>query len=241
MVRDGFNLKEIKDVFQSSEDEKNSLLQQQINQALNLIEGFSFSSLSTDDKPITFYVAGYIARQLIKKTKCQDCQALFRKNWETLAVKIDVNGATEHDTKAGEEFIDAIARGGLIKPSDLLSIVAALANDLWKYIKSVSQIRKFFLSSVNARSVFTKVFIEKLDESSATDCIANTTCKSGHKFTHFVQMISNAMFNIFAKNTVSEANSKIHQTRKRDKSKDDGDDAQKRDPILVRKQKLKSL
>ena len=62
LVRDGFNLKEIKDVFQSSEDEKNSLLQQQINQALNLIEGFSFSSLSTDDKPITFYVAGYIAR-----------------------------------------------------------------------------------------------------------------------------------------------------------------------------------
>ena len=98
------------------------------------------------------------------------------------------------------------------------------------------------MSSINSRSLFTKVFLKKLEESSATDAIMNTTCKSDHKFLPYVQLISNAMFNIFAKNVVSDFNSIIHQTRKRDKEMDDGDEkgAQKRDPSLMKQQKLQS-
>ena len=138
--------------------------------------------------------------------------------------------------------MESISRGGLIKPSDLLNIVAAHANDLWKYIKTNPHILKVFVSSINSRSLFTKVFLKKLEESSATDAIMNTTCKSDHKFLPYVQLISNAMFNIFAKNVVSDFNSIIHQTRKRDKAMDDGDEkgAQKRDPSLMKQQKLQS-
>ena len=182
LVKDGFNLKEINDVFQSSNDEKDLQLRQQVDEASKLIENFNFSSLDPDDKPITYYVAGYIARQLTKKTKCHDCQELFSKNQEPLSVEIDYSGATERDTKTGEEFVNAISRGGLIKPSDLLNIVAAHANDLWKYIKTNPHILKVFMSSINSRSLFTKVFLKKLEESSATDAIMNTTCKSDHKF-----------------------------------------------------------
>ena len=161
-------------------------------------------------------------------------------------VEIDKTGATEDETRAGEAFVDSINRGGLIKPTDLLNIIAAHTNDFWKYIKLNPDILKHFLSSVNCQSLFTKVFLEKIDESAATDSILNATCRSGHKFTPFVTLISNAMFNMFGKNFASEASSKIHQQRKREKSKveeEEGEEKsakQKRNPSLMKQQKLKS-
>ena len=246
LVTDGYNLSDIRDVFKASNDEKDDLLTQQSNEALSMMENFKFMSLGTDDKPITYYVAGYIARQLMTKTECEDCQTMFSKDKEPLNVEIDKTGATEDETRAGEAFVDSINRGGLIKPTDLLNIIAAHTNDFWKYIKLNPDILKHFLSSVNCQSLFTKVFLEKIDESAATDSILNATCRSGHKFTPFVTHISNAMFNMFGKNFASEANSKIHQQRKREKSKveeEEGEEKsakQKRNPSLMKQQKLKS-
>ena len=46
-------------------------------------------------------------------------------------------------------------------------------------------------------------------------------------------IILNAMFNIFAKSVVSDFNSIIHQTRKRDKAVDDADDKGTQNAIKV--------
>ena len=74
------------------------------------------------------------------------------------------NDATEDEMLAGKAFIDAVSRGGLIKPSDLLHVVCMHASDdLFRYI------RKDLLSSVNPRTLFVEVLKTKMEEQDSTN------------------------------------------------------------------------
>jgi hypothetical protein len=72
-------------------------------------------------------------------------------------------------------------------------------------------------------------------------------CKSKHSFTKYTRHISVAMFNMFAKNYMSECNSIIHASRKRtskDKNQLNEDDEEpeekKRDKCAMKAKKLQS-
>ena len=221
-----------------------------------MITSFNFSGLKMYDKPITYYVAGYIARRLIKMTNCENCHNLFSDKKEPISVEVDTTDASAEQLKAGNEFVDEISRGGLIKPSQLLNVVAAHANELWRYIKNNNDVLTTLISSANSRAVFTKTFISKLKERSTTKSIVEAKCKSDHSFSDYVPIVSNVMFNIFAKNFAAEANSAIHKERKRNKTKDKKDNDKgnssnidddekpskklKRDPCSMKQKKLSS-
>ena len=65
------------------------------------------------------YVAGNVCRGDITNVKCKDSRTLFY-NGEALPVQMDdFTGATALELKMGNAFVDAINRGGLVKPSDL--------------------------------------------------------------------------------------------------------------------------
>ena len=236
-MNDGYNLKDIQLAFEDTNEEKDSLLEQQALLFSEMLVDFDFLSLHRDDIPITYYVAGYIARRLIKKTKCQICHKLFSKNQEEINVEVDSTDATVEEVRAGEQFINQVSRGGLIKPSQLLNVVAAHANSLCKFIKGNQDLLKALISSKNSRTVFTKAFVSKLNESSTTTPVLEAKCESGHKFIGHVPIISNVIFNIFSKNYVAEQNSLIHKSRKRAKESETVEDEKKikRDPCEMKK------
>ena len=112
---------------------------------------------------------------------------------------MDVNGVSDDELLAGKAFIDAISRGGLIKPSDLLHVVCMHASDLYQYISGDESLKKELFSAVNSRALFVEVFHAKMEEQEATNSILEIQCKLKHSFTKYTWHISVAMFNMFAK------------------------------------------
>ena len=101
---------------------------------------------------------------------------------------MNFDGTNDEEKKRGQQFIDEISRGGLIRPTDLLNIAAAHANDLCRFITNNEEILKTLVNSVNSRTVFTKGFIDKLKTLSSTRKILDTTCSLGHKFAEYVSV-----------------------------------------------------
>ena len=104
-------------------------------------------------------------------------------------------------------------------------------------MKKEASIQKLLLSSRNARLLFIETFIAKLQERNATKAILETICNSNHNFKAHIKHIAGAMFNLFAKNMVSEFNDEIHKQRKRAGSPEN----EKRDFSCMKAKKLKSI
>ena len=125
LVSMGYNIREIKDAF--SETKKDCALQQQevIKSFLAELESFELTDdnvLKDGEKSILFYIAGYIAKCLAKE-KCSDCNELFTPGKVSIQIFFDDNDIQDTSpVKAKEEFINAVSRGGLRKPSDVLYI-----------------------------------------------------------------------------------------------------------------------
>ena len=237
-MSDGYTLKEISDIFETAREEQDLQLEQEAIHFACMLSDFDFSE-SLSDVPIIYYVAGYICRQLIKATKCKDCHALFSENQESLTVVIEDNGLTDEDVKEGKAFVEAISRGGLTKPSDVLHVVCMHASDLFRFIRKDFELKKELLGSINSRSLFVEAFLVKLDEQESTHSILSIKCKSEHSFSSAVRKIVVAMFNLFAKNLIADVNSEIHKNRKRNKDAE-GEKEVKRDPSKMKSKKLKS-
>ncbi len=229
-------MSDIRNIFQDSKNEQLEQIQQEAINFSCSLENFDFSE-SLSDVPIIYYVAGYICRQLIKSTKCKDCHELFSENQESLSVILEDNGLSEDDVLKGKAFVDAISRGGLTKPSNLLHVVCMHAWDLFRHIHSSVILKKELLVATNSRSVFVEAFICKLNEQECTHSLLSINCKSHHDFSTYIRRAAIAKFNMFAKNMVTEMNGVIHENRKREKP---SKEQEKRDPTAVKSKKLKS-
>ena len=182
----------------------------------------------------TYYVAGYVCRGLITNVKCKDCRTLF-SNGEVLPVQMeDFTGATAMELRMGNAFIDAINRGGLVKPSDLAYISCLHAAELYSYIIEHPVLQNELISSKNSRALFVAVFLQKLDECENTKAILQVKCKCMHTFDEHCRQLATVLFNLFAKNLATEYNNVIHQERKRAVVND------KRDLMNMKVKKLNS-
>jgi hypothetical protein len=151
--------------------------------------------------------------------------------------KIDIDEAS---LKEGAEYLDAINRGGLIKPSHLVFVTCVHASDLLQYIRHQPKLLTYLFQCGDSRAVFTESFLYKLQDSDETISLLRATCNKGHDFKDFIRKITASMFNIVAKNISQEINDKIHASKKRS-SKGDGDDGEmKRDSNTMRAKKYKS-
>ena len=104
-------------------------------------------------------------------------------------------------------------------------------------MKKDEQLKKFLVTSRNARLLFRETFLAKLEEKNTTNSILVTTCGMKHEFKTHVRHIAGVMFNLFAKNMVSEYNDEIHKQRKRAGASLENE---KRDATCVKAKKLKS-
>ena len=77
------------------------------------------------DQNIIFYIAGFIARTISKKFKCQDCKDLYIASDEVPALTIVENrngNSTKQDAVTRATFLYQVNRGGLCTPTDLVYI-----------------------------------------------------------------------------------------------------------------------
>ena len=200
------------------------------------LHSFSFTERIRDDVPITYYVAGYLARQILTTVKCKDCQQLITENNQQLQIEIEDVGLIE-DLAEGKAFLDAINRGGLVKPSELLFIICTHASDLYQHIRGDEKLLSELLACRNAQAFFIQVFLAQLETHDETRSIVDVSCKEKHKFTSYIRQAAATMFNLFAKNLTTEYNAEIYKERKRNKC---SEEEKKRDQSEVRQKKVKS-
>ena len=207
-------MKDITKIFEAADTQQSELIKQQSTLFADKLFKFDFTELTRSDIPITYYVAGYLARKLVKKTKCKSCQELLSETNEPLEVEVEESLVQTDGLAAGKAFLDAINRGGLVKPTELLFIACTHASDLYDYIRGDKKLLSELISCKKSQSLFIEVFMYKLERTSETRAIIETTCKHKHKFEEYIRQAAATMFNCFAKYLTSEINSELHESRK---------------------------
>ena len=130
-----------------------------------------------------------------------------------------INEPNADEVYAREEFMRLINGGGLIKPSNLLYVACSHIYIRFNFIKHDNVIKKVLLSTVYRRSVFVECFFQKGDEKENVHSLLNTICLNGHEIRNYIKAAATTLLNKFAKNSASDQNSKINQTRKKRSSK----------------------
>ena len=213
LVNMGYDMNEIKSIFSDVKASKSLIQKEDIESFVNELAGFQFtddSQLSHADKNLIYYLAGYIAHSLAKQ-ECDDCNNILTPGKVPLPVSFeDVEGEVEEsDLRAKEEFINAISRGGLTKPSDYLYIASVHASSLCNYIFKNENLKKTLFGTENSRDTFVGCFLRLLKNDENCEYMINVKCDKGHSHTQFINRVAFTIFNISAKNYVSEMNDLI--------------------------------
>jgi hypothetical protein len=213
LVKAGYMVSEIKEIFKNSNEGEKVELEICINGILDEIRDFSFEnnfSLSNADEATLYYTAGSIARSLLKRIKCSGCKELVSAGKEQLSVDMD---ASEFDTLPEERQYIALAnRGGLLRPSNLLYITCQHAWSLYSFIIGRKSTYHILFACSYPRNAFVGVFLELLKRDDNTNILLTQQCQMGCKFEDHLKLIAIATFNIKAKNFISEANDRIHSS-----------------------------
>ena len=163
------------------------------------------------EEGVVFYIAGYISKGLLKKSKCDGCEALFLKSRSPPNLEI----SDEKEQKERERFLKSIDRGGLVTPSELLYLVCMHAVELKVELFDDGPIQKMFFELESPREVFAETLAQKSSNTLEAQEVLDQRCKNGHKFLQFVPRIAKTMFNCISKNFIASINDKIHASRKR--------------------------
>jgi hypothetical protein len=216
----GLKLSDVAEVFQEGDEAEKNKVQ---DEADNLYALLPLDNLSCDfqlhkgEEGILYYVSGYIARSILKRTKCDNCHELLIKSMEPPEIEIgqEEEEEKEEDRQAKEAFLRSVDRGGLVTPSELVYLVCVHAIQLKEELFDNGKLQKKFLASANPRSVFASILKMKIECSTETVELLNQTCNSAHEFLKFVPTIAIKIFNCLSKNFISKLNDEIHAARKR--------------------------
>ena len=219
LISMGYDIQQIKKVFQLSNNERSLQQKEEIKCFLTELENFKVtddSALKDGEKSIMYYIAGYIAKCLAKE-KCQSCNDLFTPGNVPVSVSFEHEEDSSDDPAVGAktEFLNTVSRGGLRKPSDCIYISCVHASSFNRYIFASEELKKSLLSTKNPRETFIDSFLAIMKSNENTLGLYSMKCAKGHSHCSHMQRIAFTIFNINAKNYVSELNDKIHENRKR--------------------------
>ena len=213
-----FDLQQIKQLLEEKED----------NQGAEVIltdwvptEMFMDMMDMTDESPAIYYVAGYIAFSLSKKTDCSSCKVALAEKNEQPEIQFGEPECDE-EKKQLQSFIEILTRGGLSTPSDMLYLTCLQAHSLYSFINDSEEEKNSMLTAQNPRQSFVLTFCEKVKDSPETQQLANSECDKGHMWSSLLPKIARTMFNIFAKNYVVTVNDDIREKSKQKRSKTPG-------------------
>ena len=169
-----------------------------------ITDALTFSRLpSASDANIIFYVSGYIARSIIRTTKCDHCRESLVTTDQLDTIEID-----ERLQYSAATFLDAINRGGLSRPTDFTFQLAMHCWRVFEEIKATSQLLTQLLSSASQRTLFCKV----MDRASCMQTfgqqpIDSNICINGHDLN---ALVVQRFFNCVAKNLVKDMTNKAN-------------------------------
>ena len=108
---------------------------------------------NASDANIIYYVSGYLARSIIRTTKCENCrEILVNPDGELKHIQLD----EELDYQANT-FFNMINRGGLARPSDFTFMLTIHCWRVYEEIKSSKEIMSSFLKIQCQRTLFSKI------------------------------------------------------------------------------------
>ena len=122
---------------------------------------------------------------------------------------IDEN-VDKYSIQAKEEFITAISRGGLTKPSDYIYICSVHSSALRSFIFSQEDLKKSLFTTENPRDTFVHSFMHIIESDVNSSQLAEVQCTNGHKHYKFLFC---CIYNISAKNYVSSLNDSIRKSK----------------------------
>ena len=170
LVNLGMNMKEINVLFTPAREKASLMTKARGSVFSKSLHEFSFLEPKSD-VGIVYYVSGFISTQLIKSMSCDSCKNMFSESQEHLPLDTDEAMASSDVIAEGKSFIDAISRGGLVKPSNLLFVTCMYATDLIRYIRKNPSKLSYLFESGDSRAVFIEAFLCKLKESNDTSPI----------------------------------------------------------------------
>jgi hypothetical protein len=151
---------------------------------------------SDSDRNIIFYVSGYIARSVVAATKCDYCREALISPKEMEPMEL----LNEADNNASM-FLDNINRGGLVRPTDFVYL---LALHCWRVFEEIwnTALKMQFLTSSSHRQLFGKI----MDRATFTEkymhlVFGQNICSEGHDLQ---ELVVRRFFNCVAKNFVRQ-------------------------------------
>ena len=109
-------------------------------------------------------IAGYISQSLSKQA-CIQCNELLSPGKVPVNVPFDDidQNVDRSSIQAKEEFITAISRGGLTKPSDYIYVCSVHSSALCSFIFSQEDLKKSLFSTENPRDAFVHNFMHIIE------------------------------------------------------------------------------
>ena len=171
---------------------------------------------------IIFYIAGYIARQLIKKTTCESCARLYIKSKNEIKIRFssDISISEREKWSKRSIFFDLLNRGGLCGPSDLLFITCIHVWSFYEEIFHNNELKMQFMTFKHPLQVFVGSIIPKISSETNTSAICQQKCSNDHRFEDALKKIAAILFNCCSKNYAAETNDEIHKGKKRSKNEE---------------------
>ena len=159
---------------------------------------------SASDANVIFYVGGYIARSIIRTTRCDHCKECLVTADVLESIQVD-----EKLTYSASTFLDSINRGGLSRPTDFTFSLAVHCWRVFEEIKTTSALLNQLLSCNNQRTLFTKI----MDRANCLQTFGQqpiecNVCVGGHDLN---VLVAQRFFNCVAKNLVKELTNKANE------------------------------
>ena len=138
-------MKEIREIYKCADECSTTQHDEDVNSFVSDLENFKLEetvSASHAEENIVFYIAGYIARSICKKSSCKNCNEIV--SFGKMELRFDAEEILDDSNSMNvkEEFTKIINRGGLTKSSNFLYVMAVNASTMLKFVNANDYLRK---------------------------------------------------------------------------------------------------
>jgi len=190
------SLNDIDNAIQSSNSDTQTYSTNYDSVADQLNDKLSFSYFpSASELNIIYYVSGYIARSVCRKTRCDHCSEALSNSDDLPAM--DFNDVMPY---AARTFFDSVNRGGLKTPTEFVFTLTVHCWRVYEEMLAKSDLMSQFLATENHSILFYKIMDRASCHHSVVEYgLNNYMCTQGHNLT---QLVVQRFFNCVAKNLV---------------------------------------
>lgn len=208
---------EIQQLYSDFEEQKHQTTENTVPDLLDLLGDVNVTlDFEESDISVAFYVAGYAAKSIAKKIKCENCSATIVKSFQTPQIAFD--DVPEEGEEMKQEFLSCMNRGGLCTLTDLFFVSALYAYSFFNDITQNKAAHALLISSGQPRNLFCQALCESMKCEENTENMLKQKCEdgpNGHEFQLLFARLSKILFNIFAHNETKKVNDESRKEGKR--------------------------